>query len=115
MLQQLRELGDVRRDPPMIVSAPPSPRCSPLVPGLQSQAETRIIDVQMPVRAAQNRLGLHRRDFLRHDPNVDRVAPLVTIAIEIDAAVEFSDLRDIALQANVGWCAAAPTTCTREL
>ena len=55
------------------------------------------------VRAAQNRLGLHRRDFLRHDPNVGRVAPLVPIAIEIDAPVEFSDLRDIALQANVGW------------
>jgi hypothetical protein len=29
-------------DPPIIVSAPPSMRCSPLVPGLQSQAETRI-------------------------------------------------------------------------
>ena len=88
--------------------------CSPLVPSLQSQAETRIIDAQIPVRAAQNRLGLHRRDFLRHDPNVCRVAPQVTIAIEIDAAVEFSDLCDIALQANVGCLAAAAPPC-REL
>ena len=99
-------VGDVRRNAPGLGAgeqAPPIPRCHPLVPSLQPQAETRIIDVQIPVRAAQNRLGLHRRDFLRHDPNVGRVAPLVPIAIEIDAPVEFSDLRDIALQANVGW------------
>ena len=97
--------------------------CSPLVPSLQPQAETRIIDAQIPVRAAQNRLGLHRRDFLRHDPNVDRVAPQVTIAIEIDAAVEFSHLRDVTLQANVGSLAAAAAaaaarasaiSCSRE-
>ena len=76
-------------------------RRSPLVPGLQPQAKAPVIDTQIPVRAAQNRLGLHRRDFLRHDPNVCRVAPQVTIAIEIDAAVEFSDLCNIALQAPV--------------
>jgi hypothetical protein len=43
----------------MIVSALPSMRCSPLIPGLQSQAETRIVDAQIPVRAAHYRLG-HR-------------------------------------------------------
>ena len=103
-------VGDVRRDAPGLGAgeqAPPLPRCHPLVPSLQPQAETRIIDVQIPVRAAQNRLGLHRRDFLRHDPNVCRVAPLVPIAIEIDAAVEFSHLRDVTLEANVGSLAAA--------
>jgi len=103
-------VGDVRRNAPGLGAgeqAPPLPRCHPLVPSLQPQAETRIIDVQIPVRAAQNRLGLHRRDFLRHDPNIGRVAPQVPIAIEIDAAVDFSDLSDIALQANVGYRAAA--------
>ena len=89
-------------------------RCSPLVPSLQPQAETRIVDTQVSVRATQNRIGFHRRDFLRHDPDIDRVAPQVSIAIEIDAAVDFSDLRDIALQANVGCLAAAAPTC-REL
>jgi hypothetical protein len=91
-------------------------RCNPLVPGLQPQAKAPVIDTQIPVRAAQNRLGLHRRDFLRHDPNVGRVAPQVAIAIEIDAAVEFSHLRDVTLQANVGWLAAAAAAAAhREL
>ena len=89
-------------------------RRGPLVPGLQPQAKAPVIDTQIAVRAAQNRLGRHRRDFVRHDPNVCRVAPQVTIAIQIDAAVEFSDLRDITLQANVGWRAAAPAAL-REL
>src|SRR4029077_282424 len=86
----------------MIVSAAPSMRCSPLIPGLQSQAETRIIDTQIPVRAAPNRLRHDLGNLLRHDPNIGRVAPEVPIAIEIDAAVEFSHLRDVTLQANVG-------------
>ena len=37
-----------------------------------------------------------------------------TLAIEINAVVDFSDLRDIALQASVGCLAAAAPTC-REL
>jgi hypothetical protein len=87
----------------MIVSALPSIRCSPLVPGLQPQSKSRIVNAQIPVRAAQNRLGFHRGDFLRHDPNKRRVAPEVPIAIEIDAAVEFSELGDIAFQTNIGF------------
>ena len=67
------------------------------------QAETRIIDTQIPIRAAPNRLRHDLGNLLRQDPNIGRVAPEVPIAIEIDAPVEFSDLRDIALQANVGW------------
>src|SRR4029077_18954640 len=100
----------------MIVSAAPSMRCSPLIPGLQSQAETRIIDTQIPVRAAPNRLRHDLGNLLRHDPNIGRVAPEVPIAIEIDAAVEFSHLRDVTLQANVGsLAAAAAAAALREL
>src|SRR4029078_12463047 len=66
-----------------------------------------IVDAKIPVAAAHNCLGLHRRDSLRHDPNIGRVAPQGAIAIEIDAPVDFSDLSDIALQANVGYRTAA--------
>jgi hypothetical protein len=76
-------------------------RCKPLIPGLQPQTKARIIDAQIAVRAAQNRIGLHSRNFLRHDPNVDCVARHIPISIEIDAVVEFSDLGDVPLQADV--------------
>ena len=44
----------------------------PLVQGLQPQAEALIVDTQIPVRAARNRIGLHSRNFLRHHPDVGR-------------------------------------------
>ena len=54
---------------------------NPLVPGLQAQAETGIINAQIPVRAGPNCLGHDRCDLLRHHPDVGRVAPQVPIAI----------------------------------
>ena len=76
-------------------------RRSPLVQGLQPHAEALIVDTQIPVHAARNRIGLHSRNFLRHHPDVGRIAPEVAETIEIDAVV-FSDLGDVPLQANVG-------------
>jgi len=64
------------------------------------------------VRAALNRIGLHRRDFVRHDPNVRRVTPQVPIAIEIDAAVEFSHLSDVALPKRMSDSTGGPPLTT---
>ena len=88
-------------------------RRSPLAQGLQPQAEALIVDTQIPVRAARNRIGLHSRNFLRHHPDVGRIAPEVAETIEIDPVV-FSDLGDVPLQANVGSPAAAAPTPLRE-
>jgi hypothetical protein len=68
---KLRQLGNVGGDYQRVALL----RRSPPVPGLQPQTKARIIDAHVPVRPAPNSFGHDLGDLLRHNPDVDRVAP----------------------------------------
>jgi hypothetical protein len=90
----------------VIISALPSKRCRPLVPGLQPQAETRIVDAQIPVRVALNRLGHDLGDLLRHDPDMDRVS----VAENAHAVPDVASARTRRRRRRTGGSSVAPAT-----
>jgi hypothetical protein len=56
-------------------------RCDPLLPRHQTQAEPSVVHTQVAVVSVQDRIGNNLCDLLRHDADVDLVAPDVAIAI----------------------------------
>ena len=74
----------LRRSVPMqFMSAAFSLKCQrdPLVPRNQTQAEPGVVHPQVAVVSVQDRVGNNLCDLLRHDADVDLVAPDVAIAI----------------------------------
>ena len=71
-----------------IISALPSMRCSPLVPGLQPQTKARIVDAHVPVRPALNSFGHDLGDLLRLRGGA---GPRSSEAVVVDCYVAVTD------------------------
>src|SRR6266498_3036035 len=73
------------------------PRRRPFVPGLELQSEPDVIHAQIAICTAHNRIRNDFRDLLRHDADVELVAPAVAVAIEAYAVTETRQLNDVPL------------------
>ncbi len=82
----------------------------PFFPGHEFHANSVIVDSQITVPAAMNRIRCALLNLLRHHPDIDRViAALVTEAVELKPVSELRNWDDAFLEPNVG---TAPTAAS---
>jgi hypothetical protein len=77
-----------------------------LVVGFERHAEFPVVDSQVAVAAAHDRIGPDRLHFLRHNTNIGLVAAVVREAVEAETVVETAKQNDVVLEPDVG----APST-----
>src|SRR5262249_20739571 len=73
----------------------------PFVPGLQPDAEPRVVDAQESVGSLHNGVGSGYGHVLRHHADVDLIAPDISVAVETDAVGQTPEQLDVAFQADV--------------
>ena len=76
-------------------------RDGPFVPSLQAHAEAPIVDPQEATLAAHDRRRRDPLNVLRHHADVDLVAPVVAVTVQVEAAVMLGYELDVALEARI--------------
>jgi hypothetical protein len=67
----------------------------------QFQAEATVVDAEISIEAVNDGIGMHQGNLLRHHPDIDRIVPQVSIAIQPEPVVESSDQSGVTLEASV--------------
>ena len=85
----------------------------PCVPALHAQARPFIIHPQIAVAAADDGLGHHRLDFMRHHADIGFAAAIVAEPVKAETVIETGEHDDVVLQAELtGICVPRMTTPT---
>src|SRR5689334_13916499 len=84
----------------------------PVDVGLEFHAELVVVNAQIAVAAARDRLWHHGLHLLRHHADKGLVAAEIAEAIEAEAVIEMAEQHDVVLQRDVGAPAAATPTPT---
>src|SRR6185503_3691890 len=79
----------------------------PIPVALEFDAELLVIDPEIAIASARDRLGPCRLHFLRDDADIGLVAAEIAEAVIAEAALEMTEQDDIVLQRDVGTPAAA--------
>jgi len=66
------------------------------------QAKARVVDTQIAVRAAPHCVRRDSGNLLCHHPDVQLVAPKVSITIKREPVLETANGNDVALETHVG-------------
>ena len=86
----------------------------PLVPSYELKPEPVVVDTQVSVAAARDRVRYDFRNFLRHHADIGSVViPLVAEPVDADAIVEPGECDNVRLQADIG-ATAATAGCARD-
>jgi hypothetical protein len=76
-------------------------RPRPFVPGLEVQSEPDVIHAQVAICIAHNGIRNDFRNLLRHDSDIELIAPDVAVSIQAYAVIEASHFNNVSLQANI--------------